>query len=169
MIEYMVSHSIQARLALERNRFLQWTYVTEWMIKRKTTLIPKNPSKRTAPNNYSRITCQPMMWKILTGQIREEIYYLLTSRRWFPEEKKGCHKRSRGTAELLYIDQDILNENKTRQKSFAKAWVDSIYDMVPQNWIIEFLKCRKYQMKSYTLSRKTWKLGEWNDSRKKLI
>ena len=64
------------------------------------------------------------MWKILTAQIREEIYYLFTSHRLFPEERKGCCKGSRGTAELLYIDQHILNESKTRRKNLAVAWVD---------------------------------------------
>ena len=44
------------------------------------------------------------MWKILTAQIREKIYYSLTSRGLFPNEQKGCRKGSRGTAELLYID-----------------------------------------------------------------
>ena len=87
------------------------------MTKGKTTLIQKDPSKETAPNNYRRITCLPMMWKILTAQIRVKIYYLLTSRRLFPDEQKECHKGSRGTAELLYIDQHILNKSKTRRKN----------------------------------------------------
>ena len=81
--------------------------------KGKTTLIQKDPSKETATNNYRPITCLPTMWKILTAQILEEIYYSLQSRGLFPEEQKGCRKGSRGTAELLYIDQHILNESKT--------------------------------------------------------
>ena len=44
------------------------------MTKRKTILIQKEPSKGTAPNNYRPITLLPMMWKILTAQIRETIY-----------------------------------------------------------------------------------------------
>ena len=73
-----------------------------------------------------------MMWKILTAQIREEIYYSQTSRGLFPDEQKGCCKGSRGTAELLYIDQHILNESKTRQKNLAMAWIDNkkSYDTV---------------------------------------
>ena len=55
-----------------------------------------------------------MMWKILTTQIREKIYNSLKIRGLFPDEQKGCHKGSRGTAELLYIDQYILNESKAR-------------------------------------------------------
>ena len=61
------------RLALEMNKCLQTAYVPEWMTKGRTTLIQKDPSKGTAPNNYRPITCQPMMWKILPAQIREEI------------------------------------------------------------------------------------------------
>ena len=82
------------------------------MTKGKTTLIKKDPNKGTAPNNYRHIICQPMMWKILTAQIREEIYYSLTSRGLYPDELKGCCKGSRGIAELLYIDQHTINETE---------------------------------------------------------
>ena len=64
-----------------------------------------------------------MMSTILTEQIREEIYYSLSSRRLFSEEEKGCLAGSRGTAELVYIDQIILNESKTRQKILAMDWL----------------------------------------------
>ena len=113
--------SIHDRLALEMNKCLQTTHVPEWMNKRRTTLIQKHPNKGTAPNNYRPITCLLMMWKILTAQIREEIYYSLTSRGLFLGEQKGCCKGSRGTAELLYIDQHILNESRTRRKNLAMA------------------------------------------------
>ena len=82
--------SIHDRLALEMNRCLQGEQVPEWMTKGKTTLIQKDPSKETAPINYRPITYLPMMWKILTAQIREKIYYSLTSRGLFPDEQKGC-------------------------------------------------------------------------------
>ena len=114
-------NSIHGRLALEMNRCLQDAQVPEWMTKGKTTLIQKQPSKGTAQNNYRPITCLPMMWKILTAQMREKIYYSLTSPGLFTDEQKGCRKGSRGTAELLYIDQHILNESKTRRKNLAMA------------------------------------------------
>ena len=112
------------------------------MTEGRTTFIQKDPSKGTAPNNYRSITCLPMMWKILTAQIKKEIYYSLTSLELFPEEQKGCRKGSRGTAELLYIDQTILNQSKTRRKNLAMAWIDykKAYDIVPQSWIINCLK-----------------------------
>ena len=128
--------SIHDSLALEINKCLQTAHVPEWMTKGRTTSIQKDPNKGTTPNNYRPITCLQMMWKILTAQIREEIYYSLTSRRFFPDEQKGCCKGSRDTAELLYIDQHILNESKTRRKNLVMAWIDykKAYDMVqPQN------------------------------------
>ena len=133
--------SIRDRQVLEMNKCLQRAHVPKWMTKGKTTLIQKNPSKGTAPNNYRPITCLPMMWKILTVKIREEIYYSLTSRCLFPEEQKGGRKGPRGTAELLYIDQHILNESKTRRKNLAMAGIDykKAYDMVPHSWIIKCL------------------------------
>ena len=85
------------------------------------------------------------MRKMLTAQIMEEIYYSLTSRGLFLEEQKGCRKGFRGIAELLYIDQHILNENKTRRKNLDMDWIDykKAYDMVPQSWIINYLKMNK--------------------------
>ena len=103
------------------NRCLQDAQVPDWMTKGKTTLIHKEPIKGTAPNNYRPITCLPMMWKILTAQIRKEIYNSLISRGLFPNEKKGSRKGSKGTAELFYMDQYILNESKNRRKNLAMA------------------------------------------------
>ena len=63
------------RLTLKMNMSLQGAHVAEYMIKRKTTLIQKDPIKRIAPNNYRPITCLPIMGKMLTAPI----YYSLTS------------------------------------------------------------------------------------------
>ena len=106
-----------------------------------------------------------MMWKILTAQIREEIYYSLTSHGLFPDEQKECRKGSRGTAELLYIDQHILNESKTRWKNLAMAWIDykRAYDMVPQSWILRCLKMYKISHEVINFieqTMKTWRQQE---------
>ena len=54
------------------------------------------------------------MWKILTEQIREKIYYSLTSRGIFPDEQKGW--RRGGTEELPKIpDQIVQFIEKTMQ------------------------------------------------------
>ena len=151
--------SVHDRQALEMNRCLQDAQVPEWITKGKTTLIQKDPSKGTAPNNYRPITCLPMMWKILTAQIREKIYYSLINRGLFPNEQKGCRKGSRGTAELLYRDKHILNESKNRRKNLAMAWIDykKAYDMVPQSWIITCLKMYKISHETIHFIEKTMK------------
>ena len=146
------------------NRCLHGAQIPDWMTKGKTTLIQKDSSKGTAPNNYRPITCLPMMWKILTAQIREKIYYSLTRRGLFPDEQKGCHKGSRGTAELLYFDQHILNESKTRRKNLAMDWIDykKAYDMVPQSWML--LHCLKMYKISHEIiniiekTMQTWRV-----------
>ena len=84
--------SIHDRLSLEMNTCLQDAQVPDWMAEGNTTLIQKDPSKGSAPNNYRPITCLPMMWKMLTAQIREEIYYSLTSYGLFPDQQRGCSK-----------------------------------------------------------------------------
>ena len=145
------------------NRCLQDAHVPEWMTKKKTALIQKDPSKGTAPNNYRPITCLLMMWKILTAQIREKIYYSLTSRGLFPDEQKGCRKGSRCTAELLFIDQHILNESKTRRENLAMAWIDDkkAYDMLPQSWILHCLKLYKISHEVINFieqTMKTWRV-----------
>ena len=125
------------------NKRIQKSDILEWMTKEKKTLIQNDPLKGTTPN-YRPITCLPMRWKILTVQIRK-IYFSLISRRVLSDEQKECRKRTRGTGELLYIEQLILNETKTRRKNLAMAWIDykKAYDMVPQNWILHCLKMYK--------------------------
>ena len=88
------------------------------MTKERTTFIPKDLNKGTAPNTYRPITCLLIMWKILTAQIREEIYHSLTSHGLFPDEQKGCCKGSRGTAKLLYIDPR-REQNQTEKSSYG--------------------------------------------------
>ena len=126
---------------------------------RKDHIDPKGPKQRTAPNNYRHITCLLRMWKILTAQVREGIYNSLTSYGLFPEEQKGCRKGSKGTAELLYMDQRILNKSKTRRKNLAMAWIDykKAYDMVPQSWMINYLKMYKISHEVINFIKKTIK------------
>ena len=99
------------------------------------------------------------MWKILTAQIREKIYYSLKSHRLFPEELKGCRKGSRGTSELLLRHQLILNGSNTRGINLAMAWIDikKAYDVVLQSWIINSLKIYKISQEVNNFIDKTMK------------
>ena len=86
-----------------------------------------------------------MIWKILTAQIREEIYDLLIRCLLFPEVQKECRKWAIGTKQLLFSDKHILKESKTRRKNLALVWNDykKPYDMVLQSWIIDCFKMCK--------------------------
>ena len=112
------------------------------------------------------------MWKILTAQIRKAMYYSLISRGLFPNEQKGCRKGSRGTAELIYLDKQVLNESKNRRKNLAMAWIDykKAYDLVPQSWIINCLKIYKISLETINFIEKNHeKLESWINSRRKKL
>ena len=93
--------SIHDKQALEMNRCQQEDYVPKRMTKGKITFIQKDSHKWTDPNNYRSITCLPMIWKILTAQIREEIYYSLTSNEFSPEEQEEFRSGSKGILKLF--------------------------------------------------------------------
>jgi len=114
----------------------------DWMTKGKTILIQKDKKQGNAANNYRPITCLPILWKLLTGVIANELYEYLESNSILPEEQKGCRRKTRGTHDLLYIDRMILKEVKQRKKGLAMGWIDyrKAYDMIAHSWILESLE-----------------------------
>ena len=107
----------------------------------RTSWLQKDKSKGNVISNYRPITCLPLIWKLLTGVIADQIYVHLDQEKLLPEEQKGCREGSRGTNDLLYIDRAIIKEVKSRNKNLAMVWIDykKTYDMVPYSWIIECL------------------------------
>ena len=102
------------------------------------------------------------MWKILTIQIRGEIYYLLRSHRLFPKGQKGRHRGTRETSDLLYIGQHIVKKNKVKQKDLAMMWIEykKADDIDLQTWIIDCLKMYKISEKVIKFIMETMK--KWN-------
>ena len=123
-------------------------YLDGWP-KGKTTLIQKVSLKGTAPNNYTLITCLPMVWKILPTQIKMEICYSLITRGLFLKEQKGSRKRTRGIKEQLNTDQKILNESKTRGKNLTMPWIDN-----KKKFTLWSPKAGYYTLKMYTQPEK---------------
>ena len=127
---------------------------------RKDHIDPKDPSKATARNKYRPITCLPMMWKILTAQIREEINYSLTSWGWFPDKEKGCCK-SRVT--LHRSTHPIWEQDKTEKFSYGQdglqkgIWFGSVKldNKLPQNE-------QNITWSHWLYREKPWKPGERN-------
>ena len=86
--------------------------------------------RKTNPNNRP-ITRLPMMWKILTTQIKEINYSLIfcgffsirITGKKRKEKKRSC-KGARGINDLLFQDQNNLKQAKTRQKNVAMVLID---------------------------------------------
>ena len=52
-----------------------------WMTHDCTVLCQKDPRKVNAVKNYRPITCLPLMWKLLTGVIAEEMHDYLDQKK----------------------------------------------------------------------------------------
>ena len=133
--------SLHEWVRLQLKECLDSGFVPSWLTRGRTSLLQKNKSKGNVASNYRPITCLPLMWKLLTGVIADQIYAHLDQEKLLPKEQKGCRKGSRGTNDLLYIDRAVIKEVKSRNKNLAMAWIEykKAYDMVPHSWIIECL------------------------------
>ena len=91
---------------------------------------------------------------------KEGDFLLANKPRIVPWGTGGWPKWSGGTGELLYIDQHILNENKTRRKNQTMALIDykKAYNMVPQSWIMNCLRMYKISDEVINFIEKTWKV-----------
>ena len=113
----------------------------------KYQINPKrSPLKGTAPNNYNSITYLPMMWKILTAQMREEIYYSFTSRGLFPEEQKGSSNDPEAQMTCSTLIRTSSTRARRNEKNLAWAWIEYKRHIIWSHKAAS--KCIKYQMKS---------------------
>ena len=94
------------------NRCVQKSHVPKWMTKGRTTLIQKDPCKETSSNNYKPITCPPIMGKILTAQIREEIYFSLKTANCSPN---NCGNATKDLEAQNYSKFISTSSTKARQ------------------------------------------------------
>ena len=132
--------SLYERVRLQLKECLNCEFVPSWLTRGRTSLLQKDKSKGNKASNYRPITSLPLMWKLLTGVIADQIYAHLDQEKLLPEEQKRCRKDSRGTNDLLYIDRAVIKAVKSRNKNLAMAWIDykKAY-MVPHSWITECL------------------------------
>ena len=130
--------SLHERVRLLPNECLDSGFVPNWLTRGRTSLLQKDKSKGNVASNCRPITCLPLMWKLLTGVIADQIYAHLDQEKLLLEEQQECRKRSRGTNDSLYIDRAVIKEVKSRNKYLAMAWIDykRTYNMVPHLWII---------------------------------
>lgn len=118
---------------------LQEAEIPAWMTAGRPVLIQKDKSKGKVASNYRPITRLPLVWKLLTGVLADEIYEFLESNNILEEEQKGCKKNSRGTHDSLFIDRMVMREAKLNQRNLAVACLDyrKPYDLVPHSWLLD--------------------------------
>ena len=109
--------------------------LTAWITHGRIVLCQKDPRKGNAVENYCPFTCFPLMGKLLTGVIAEEMYDYLEQEKLVPEEQKGCRSGSSGTKDQLLIDKTVLKDCNKRHANLSMAWIDhkKAYDFVPHS------------------------------------
>ena len=73
--------SLHERVRLQLKECLDSGFVPSCLIRGRTSLLQKDKSKGNVASNYRLITCLPLMWKLLTGVIADQIYAHLGSRK----------------------------------------------------------------------------------------
>ena len=66
--------------------------VPDWLTKGQAVLIQKDKAKGNIASNYRPVTCLPLVCKLLTGILADEIYDHLGQKMLLLEEKKGCRQ-----------------------------------------------------------------------------
>ena len=98
-----------------------------------TVLLPTKHQKGNIGTNFRPITCLPLMWKLFTGIMGDELYKHLEEENLLPDEQKGCRRNSRGTKDQLLIDKMVIRNCKRRKSGLGMAWLEykKAYDMIP--------------------------------------
>ena len=83
------------------------------------------------------IACLPIMWKLLTGMIEDEIYGHLERSSFLQKEQNGCRRVTRVTKDQLLIDTTIFKNCRKAKRNLAMEFIDykKAYDMVPHSWL----------------------------------
>ena len=98
--------------------------VPEWMVRGRTVLIQKDTAKGAQASNHRPIACLPMLWKLLTGVMREKLYHHLERNGLPADEQNGCRMGSRGSKDQLLVDKAILKSCRRRFTNLSMAWID---------------------------------------------
>ena len=115
----MIFSSLHGRVRSRLKECLDSGFVPDWMTKGRTDLLQKNKSKVNIGSNYRPITCLPLIWKLLSDVIANQIYGHLDQQKLLQEEEKGRRKKSRGTNDLLYLDRAVIREGKPRKNNLS--------------------------------------------------
>ena len=70
--------------------------VPDWLTKGRAVLIQKDKAKGNIASNYQPITCLPLVCKLLTGVLADEIYDYLEKKCYCQWNRRGVDESARG-------------------------------------------------------------------------
>lgn len=144
---------------------------TAWMTKWRTVLWQKGSSKRNVFENFRQITCFPLILKLMTGIISNNIYKYLDNDDLLPVDQKRRKRKSSRMKEQSLIDKPIFADCKKIYKKLAMVWVyfRKAFYMVPHSWITECFKLPKGLPKYPEGNKKTYEQCVELNSERKVI
>ena len=80
--------SLHERVKLQLKEWLDSGFVPSCLTRGRTSLLQKNKSKGNVASNYRAITCLPLMWRLMTGVVADQIYVHIDQQKVLPEEQK---------------------------------------------------------------------------------
>ena len=75
---------------MKLKEYLDSGLVPSWFTRGRTSLLQEYKSKGNIASNYRPVTCLPLMWKLLTGVISDQIYAYLDQEKCYQESRKGA-------------------------------------------------------------------------------
>ena len=66
--------SLNGRVRSQFKEYFDSSFVPSWFTKGRTALVQKDKRKGNIASNYRPVTCLPLMWKLLSDLIADQIY-----------------------------------------------------------------------------------------------
>ena len=66
--------SLNGRVRSQFKEYSDSSFVPSWFTKGRTALVQKDKRKGNIASNYRPVTCLPLMWKLLSDLIADQIY-----------------------------------------------------------------------------------------------
>ena len=132
----------------------------EWLVKTRTTLLPKNEQTQD-PKNYRPLACENLTMKVYTDCIALLLEEHCTDNNMIYPEQAGAKKDMWGCTDQLLINKVVTDEVKNHRRNLCTIWLDykKAYDSVPSQWIIEGLRLAKVTepiVRSIEILMKSW-------------
>ena len=87
--------SCHERIARQLNEIMKGVSdIPQWLTYGRTVMCINDMKRGNVADNFRPISCLPIMWKLLTGVIADNLYEFLEENQALPFEQKGCKRGS---------------------------------------------------------------------------